>query len=339
MLHIPGLEEESSSDFPCKYLQAPEWGWSTEEADGLFERFDKWLYCDTFNKKSGMKLKRHGVAFAVDTNHSQVSSTYDNAYAHLDCVEGMDHCDGPTLPLKDAPDEILSLQKKLSIYSKRTINYLSIMKYDDETVGIDWHNHNEDFGIETPLLIISTGATRPFHLGIINNTKPKKPVQHWAKMAEHGSLIDIPSSFNDTHWHAILKEKYSCGVRISINTKCLVKPRVFSIKAGWKKYPRGGVYVGCRYAPGSKVVREGTIYGNDAKPLEGHRHPMAQTEEEFKLYAENKMFDDAFRARAIKDLRGKHLLCWCIQDGPGRTPFCHARVWLEIVNRSEYGPR
>jgi hypothetical protein len=70
----------------------------------------------------------------------------------------MDHCDGPTLPLKDALDEILSLQKKLSTYSKRTINYLSVMKYDDETVGIDWHNHNEDFGIDTPLLIISTGA-------------------------------------------------------------------------------------------------------------------------------------------------------------------------------------
>jgi Domain of unknown function (DUF4326) len=93
------------------------------------------------------------------------------------------------------------------------------------------------------------------------------------------------------------------------------------------------------YAPGGKVVREGTIYGNDVKPLERHSHPIAQTEEEFRLYAENKMFDDTFRTKVIKDLRGKHLLCWCIQDGPERAPFCHARVWLDIVNRPEYGEK
>jgi len=64
---------------------------------------------------------------------------------------------------------------------------------------------------------------------------------------------------------------------------------------------------------------------------------MAQTEEEFRHCAENKMFDDAFREQALKELRGKHLLCWCIQDGPERAPFCHARVWLEIVNKPECG--
>jgi len=45
------------------------------------------------------------------------------------------------------------------------------------------------------------------------------------------------------------------------------------------------------------------------------------------------MSDPAFRAQAITDLRGKHLLCWCRQSGPQREEFCHARVWLEIVNK------
>jgi len=48
------------------------------------------------------------------------------------------------------------------------------------------------------------------------------------------------------------------------------------------------------------------------------------------------MLDLAFRAQAIKDLRGKHLLCWCVQRGPERAPFCHARVWKDVVNRLEY---
>jgi len=45
------------------------------------------------------------------------------------------------------------------------------------------------------------------------------------------------------------------------------------------------------------------------------------------------MLGPAFRAQAIKELRGKHLLCWCPQDGPDREEFCHARVWKEVVNR------
>jgi hypothetical protein len=39
-------------------------------------------------------------------------------------------------------------------------------------------------------------------------------------------------------------------------------------------------------------------------------------------------------SQAIKDVRGKHLLCWCYQDSPERAPFRHARVWLEVVNKA-----
>jgi uncharacterized protein DUF4326 len=103
-------------------------------------------------------------------------------------------------------------------------------------------------------------------------------------------------------------------------------------------HPRWAVYVGCRH-PGIKVspekcAYEGTIYGNDNEPMKGHYKPVAHNEKDFRLYADRKMLDPVFRAQAIKDLRGKHLLCWCRQDVPG---FCHARVWLEIVNRKECG--
>lgn len=330
------------SGFPCAYHAPGTWGWSVEEADALFERFDKWAYCETVNKKSGLVLKRKGVSFASDPNHTQVSSTFDNAYGYEENEDG--HCDGPTLPLDEAPSEIIRLQQVLTDYLHRLpgyrkwpLNYLSIQRYEDHEVGIGWHNHNEDFGVATPLFIVSTGATRPFHLGLIRrmpkvNGKPlpKEPLSHqrWPKMAPHGSLIVVPASFNYTHWHAILPESYPCGVRISVNTKCMVPPKVFSIK---RRHPRGAVYVGCK-----KDKYAGTVYGNGVNPFEGHYPVIAEDESGFRAHAEKKMLDPAFRAQAIKDLRGKHLLCWCIQDGPGLAPFCHARVWLDVVNRPEY---
>jgi hypothetical protein len=106
---------------------------------------------------------------------------------------------------------------------------------------------------------------------------------------------------------------------------------VFDCHAG-KAYPKEAVYVGCRVARAGKVIREGTIYGNGKCPLKGH-YPMAgSNESEFHAYAVKKMQEPAFRGQAIKDLRGKDLLCWCVQEGPKRDEFCHARVWLELVN-------
>ena len=125
-------------------------------------------------------------------------------------------------------------------------------------------------------------------------------------------------------------------MRISVNTKCLVRPRVFSLKDGWGKYPRWAVYVGCRFEAHGKLVREGTIYGNGVNPLTGHYPMAAQDEAGFRQYAEERMTDPIFRVQALRDLRGKHLLCWCRQSGPERAAFCHARVWLEMANRIEY---
>jgi hypothetical protein len=63
------------------------------------------------------------------------------------------------------------------------------------------------------------------------------------------------------------------------------------------------------------------------------KSPIARNEADFRRYVDDRMSDPAFRAQAITDLRGKHLLCWCRESGPQREEFCHARVWLEIVNK------
>lgn len=261
-------------------------------------------------------------------------------YGNLPSEPVGEDCNDSVLPLtrdENTPAVLQTLQQKLTAklrsmpgYEARTVNYLSVVRYEDETVGIDWHKHSEDNGIDTPVLIVSTGAERLFHLRL-----QKDHTQKWERDAEHGSLIVLPSSFNNTHEHAILKEKQPCGVRISVNTKCLIRPRVFSLKDGWGKYPRYAKYVGCRFEANGKVIREGTVYGNDHEPFKGHRKPIAMTEAGFSKYVEERMSDPVFCEQALTDLRGKHLLCWCRQSGPERSAFCHARVWLEAVNRAE----
>lgn len=67
------------------------------------------------------------------------------------------------LPLtrdENTPAVLRSLQAKLTAklrtmvgYEQRTVNYLSVIRESDETVGIDWHKHSEDNGVDTPVLI------------------------------------------------------------------------------------------------------------------------------------------------------------------------------------------
>ncbi|MGA8224326.1 MAG: DUF4326 domain-containing protein [Candidatus Acidiferrales bacterium] len=128
-------------------------------------------------------------------------------------------------------------------------------------------------------------------------------------------------------------------------------PHVYSIK---RKHPKDAVYVGCA---GSwkcckcheKDVRSGSVYGNSYTPRVwgGHKqNPIAQTPEEYRQkldakWKSNAPKDVAWKERATKDLRGKNLLCWCLQpedvDGVKVTKAegCHARVLFEYVNRKD----
>jgi hypothetical protein len=317
------------SEFPCEYV--PDF-LPKEEERALHARFIDWLYCDRIIQKSGRVQRRKGVVFASNPDHTQVRGTYDEMLQTVD----EDHCDGPCLPLSDAPEELHTLRERLSKQSGMDINFLAIVHYLDHTVQIDWHKHSEDDGCDTPAMIVSTGQTRPFHLGkqrrmpMLPSGKRKAPEpfanERSSKMAAPGSLIVLPSEFNYTHWHAILPERFPCGPRISVVGKHLFAPQVFSIPS--QRFPRYGRYVGCK-----KGRWPATIYANDRNPEVGHYDPIAKTEAEFRSYAEKRMQNPAFRERAIRELRGKHLLCWCIQDGPGRAPFCHARIWRELLNK------
>src|SRR5579863_4952008 len=100
------------------------------------------------------------------------------------------------------------------------------------------------------------------------------------------------------------------------------RSQVWDCHAG-KKYPADAVYVGCRTTHPFKghVIREGTIFGNGRSPLISHEGAL-HSEREFRAYAIEKLEDPAFRAEAEK-LRGKDLLCWCVQSGKRRAEFCH----------------
>jgi hypothetical protein len=110
-------------------------------------------------------------------------------------------------------------------------------------------------------------------------------------------------------------------------------PNVWDCHAG-KNYPADAVYVGCRVRNRKGgVIREGSIFGNGANPVVSHKGAL-HTESEFRAYAIEKLKDPLFRAEAEK-LRGRDLLCWCVQEGKRRAEFCHARVWLELLNNSQ----
>ncbi len=109
------------------------------------------------------------------------------------------------------------------------------------------------------------------------------------------------------------------------------QPRVWDCHAG-KSYPADAVYVGCRVRNRKGgVIREGSIFGNGTNPLVSH-HGSLNTESEFRAYTVEKLQDPAFRQQA-RQLKGRDLLCWCAQEGKRRAEFCHARVWLELINQ------
>jgi len=229
--------------------------------------------------------------------------------------------------IETAPEILQRFRKKLVQHTGREINYMSILKYPNGDATINWHNHREDHWHNSPVWDVTIGPTeRRFWAREIAN--PKSTVT--SVLAEVGSLITLPASMNTTHEHAILKDK-TMGVRYSVNCKSLPLYAVWECRAG-KNYPPDAVYVGCRVCDRKgNVIREGTIFGNGANPLISHKGGL-KTEAEFREYAERKMKDPDFRAR-VRELRGKHLLCWCVQSGPRRAEFCHARVWLELANR------
>lgn len=203
---------------------------------------------------------------------------------------------------------------------------------------------------------------------------PKTKFADWEELTESGDLVEMPVGFHeeDAYRHAVLVQKKYAAARLSLTFRspdlspsgpwaqtqglapssyqpdflrpaeaqdllAATGPRVFCCKAGHEP-PPDAVYVGCRTVRGQK--RDGTIFGNAVDPLKvrrkGSNSWIATTAEAFRIYALDRLNDPAFRSEAEK-LRGKDLLCWCVQDGPKRAKFCHARVWLELINGNHGG--
>jgi len=128
--------------------------------------------------------------------------------------------------LKDAPAPILKLGAKLTEYARKEINYLAVVRYENGRDGMDWHQHKEDKvppGRDMSVYIVSTGAERD--LAIREGTTiggrflPKEDGKITRIRAEQGSLIVLPSEYNNTHGHAVPTSQLRMGVRYAVNAK------------------------------------------------------------------------------------------------------------------------
>lgn len=321
----PFHAEPAQQEAPIPFMYTPNF-LTKDETDELTAYFETQTFHVRVNprnpKNPKYNIKRQSLGYIAS-----------NAFNDRDQKEwGTEYADIDT-----APAILQRFRAKLSAHVCKDVNYMSILKYPDGNAHIDWHQHGEDRWHDSPVWDVSVGPTeRMFWAREIDNPKTTKI----GALAGVGSLITLPSSMNTTHQHAILKDE-TTSVRYSINCKSLPLTGVWDCHAG-KNYPKKGVnfhedavYVGCRTRDRKgNVLREGTIFGNGADPSKSPDGGF-ETEAEFREYAERKMQDPAFRAEVEKQLRGKHLLCWCVQKGPKREKFCHARVWLEIANRPE----
>lgn len=241
--------------------------------------------------------------------------------------------DGYKHDMATAPDEVKAIAANLSNFAGKSINYLSFIAYMNNRSGMTFHQHDEDrVQPDMSVYCVSLGAIRTVALrplGCIDKS------QYEILRPAHGSLYILPSSYNDTHEHAVLADKESCGIRVCVNCKHVesplwrgrrhakdneMPPSPDSPRIRWGSsadYP-DAVYVGRRNTRGT-FAYPATPFGNYLK-----LSPLAK----FREYALDKMKDAAFAAQ-VETLRGKDLLCpWCKPNDSN----CHARVWLEIAN-------
>ena len=93
---------------------------------------------------------------------------------------------------------------------------------------------------------------------------------------------------------------------------------------GWRK-PENCVIVDRSSRKWGNPYRVGQSY-----PEEGHNKPITQQQavDLFRDWITGETFGATLtRGRAMRELRGKNLMCWCKLDQP-----CHADVLLEIAN-------
>jgi alkylated DNA repair dioxygenase AlkB len=266
----------------------------------------------------------------------------------------------PPIPYADGPAELRAVRSRLQAEYGHTFSACYINYYEDESVGIGWHNDAEEIGSQIPVKMLCLGGTRTFSIRTANlpaGTCVKQ--EQWEETTESGDLVEMPIGFHekDAYRHAVLPQKAFATARISLTFRspdlsapCQFDPfddipepprreppKVWCCKAG-HTYPEHAVYVGCKTTRGQK--REGSRFGNAVNPMKVRNklsNPWVATDDKsFREYVKAKVRDDVEFRDWVKWLRGKDLLCWCEQDGPKRAEFCHARTWLKIANAREY---
>lgn len=214
---------------------------SKEEADALFAVAKSLPRDRPLNKLSGFRnrLRRLQMPCYSATPNWRGSATEETNQWMM--------------PLAEAPRELKSLAEKLTTLAGKPVNYLSFVGYEDEKDHMGWHQHGEDKCRDARVFIISLGDVRTFGLRrlcdecrVCDNCNKRmcdgeaKPSCMQCRQAHkhrktckacndkskwtmlelaHGSLIMLPSEYNDTHEHAVLDDKKPKGLRISINTK------------------------------------------------------------------------------------------------------------------------
>jgi hypothetical protein len=270
-------------------------------------------------------------------------------------------------PLDEASSEVKSLAEKLSALAGSPVNYFSFVGYENEKDHIDWHQHREDKCRDARVFIISLGEVRTFGLRKLcdecrvcddcnqkicaGETKPscskcKQVHKHrrnckacndkskWILLQpEHGSLITIPDSYNNTHEHAVLDDKGSKGMRISINTKHIALEDI----AG------GNGYVPEEHTQAEPSTRTEVVHCMQEKydVYIGRRNGRAGLPEspyanrsngDYRAYFLQKLRDDPYFPGKVLKLHGKKLGCWC--KGTSRDfSECHGHILAEWADK------
>lgn len=165
---------------------------SIEEADALF------------SEGIALPFKRKTVQFGRLARHASFEFTaFPTSSNHR--------------PLSEAPPAIASLRERLNIYSGKDINNLSVVRYEDGDFFAP-HQHRRDHQLnsdgsvrDATVYIVSTGVARPFATRLLDKKAPAVRI-----MAEAGSLIVLPASYNVTRTHSVPPWK-GRGVRIALN--------------------------------------------------------------------------------------------------------------------------
>ena len=271
-------------------------------------------------------------------------------------------------PLEEAPAKMKSLAEKLSKLADKAVNYFSFVGYENEKDHIGWHQHREDKCRDARVFIISLGEVRTFGIRKLcdecrvcdncnkqlcdGETKPsckqcKQAHKHRKTCAScndnrrwillepaHGSLITLPSEYNDTHEHAVLDDKESKGLRISINTKH-IPPK--DIPAGNGDIPRDHHHV--ENASKTEIVHcmkdQYDIYIGRRNNRSGlPESPFAnRSNGDYEAYFRTKLLHDPAFAGQVLKCHGKTLGCWC--KGTSRDfSQCHGHIvakWADEI--------